>query len=93
VCEDLSKTRWDTSTDNLKYDENNVEYVPERVQQEHKMNTMNATLEKFGLTALVTLVAVMFVTMFAGYMTVGLVAVAAFSALSAIMVVQQMMEA
>ena len=54
---------------------------------------MNATLEKFGLTALVTLVAVMFVTLFAGYMTTGYAAIAAFTALSVVMVVEQLKEA
>ena len=50
---------------------------------------MYAMLEKFGLTALVTLVAVMFVTMFAGYMAVGLMAVAAFTAIGLAMLIEQ----
>ena len=54
---------------------------------------MQPMLEKFGLTALVTLVAVMFVTMFAGYMTVGQIAIAAFTVLGAFMTLGQMREA
>ena len=50
---------------------------------------MQPMLEKFGLTALVTLVATMFITMFAGYMAVGLMAVAAFTAISIAMIVGQ----
>lgn len=57
------------------------------------MNNMNAVLEKFGLTALVTLVAVMFVALFAGYTMVGYAAIVAFTTASVIMVVQQMREA
>ena len=42
---------------------------------------MNAMIEKYGLTAMTTLVTIMFLAMFAGYMMVGHAAVIAFTAI------------
>jgi hypothetical protein len=54
---------------------------------------MNAILEKFGLTANVVLVTIMFLAYFAGSMAVAHVAILVFAALSATMMIQQRMEA
>jgi hypothetical protein len=54
---------------------------------------MQPMLEKFGLTVLVALVATMFLSMFAGYMIVGQIAIAAFTVLGAVMTLGQMREA
>jgi hypothetical protein len=47
---------------------------------------MNAILEKYALTADVALVAVMFATYFAGYLTMAHVAIGVFAALTVVQV-------